>query len=70
MYHKGGYVTFFGRAGDSEKRELFGVSNLAPVSRETSYGTSRLENRAATHQQKNFGQRWYEPDQYGGLFVQ
>ena len=36
---------------------LFGVSNLAPVSRETSCGTSRLENRAAIHQQKNFGQR-------------
>jgi hypothetical protein len=31
-------------------------SSLAPVGRETSWGTSRLENRAATHQQKNFGQ--------------
>jgi hypothetical protein len=32
------------------------VSSLAPVSRETSCGTSRLESRAAIHQEKNCGQ--------------
>jgi ketosteroid isomerase-like protein len=28
-----------------------------------SYGTSRLENKAAIHQRKNFDQQWCEPDQ-------
>jgi hypothetical protein len=35
---------------------IVNFSNLAPVGRETSCGSSRLENRAAIHQQKNFGQ--------------
>ena len=45
-------------------RDFFGrwSSNLAQVSRETSCGTSRPENRAAIRPWKNFDQRPHEPD--------
>jgi len=62
------YVTFFGPGGEQRKlcqflgvkncrhlKLLFGVSTLAPVSRETSCGTSRQQNKASIRQGKNFG---------------
>jgi hypothetical protein len=43
-------------------------SPLSPVIRRKFCGTSRRENGAVTHKQKNFGQLWFEPDQPSRLF--